>query len=109
MMSERMVVSEEGLYEVLAFLFSSAHILVNEPHLYGTFRLIDAASRLIGFALESGQLDDEQFLRELKDDVDEKKFVLMTDEETYFQLLEDATRRMAQEMKKRATASKGDS
>jgi hypothetical protein len=108
-MSQRMVVSEEGLYEVLAFLFSSAHILVNEPHLYGTFRLIDGASRLMGFALEGGQLEDERFLRELKEDVDEKKFVLMTDEETYFQLLEDATRRMAKEMKRRAATSKSDS
>jgi len=102
-MSQRMVVSEEGLYEVLAFLFSSAHILVNEPHLYGTFRLIDGASRLMGFALESGQLEDEQFLRELKNDVDEKKFVLMTDEKTYFELLERATRAMAREMKRRAS------
>ncbi len=108
-MTQRMVVSEEGLYEVLAFLFSSAHLLVNEPHLYGTFRLIDGASRLMGFALESGQLEDERFLRELRDDVDEKKFLLMTDEQTYFQLLEDATRKMAQEMKRRAAASKGGS
>lgn len=102
-MSQRMVVSEEGLYEVLAFLVSSAHILVNEPHLYGTFRLIDGASRLIGFALESGQLEDEEFLRRLKEDVDERKFLLMTDEDTYFQLLEDSTRAMAREMKKKAS------
>ena len=101
-MTERMVVSEEGLYEILAFLFSSAHLLVNEPHLYGTFRLVDGASRLIGFALDSGQLEDEKFLRRLKEEVDEKKFLLMTDEETYFQLLEDATRAMAKEMKDRA-------
>jgi hypothetical protein len=97
-----MVVSEEGLYEILAFLFSSAHLLVNEPHLYGTFRLIDGASRLIGFALDSGQLEDEEFLRRLKEEVDEKKFLVMTDEDTYFQLLEKATRGMAKEMKARA-------
>ncbi len=103
-MSQRMVVSEEGLYEILAFLVSSAHILVNEPHLYGTFRLIDGASRLIGFALESGQLEDEEFLRRLKEDVDERKFLLMTDEDTYFQLLEDSTRAMAREMKQKASA-----
>ena len=103
-MNQRMVVSEEGLYEVLAFLLSSAHILVNEPHLYGTFRLIDGASRLIGFALESGQLEDEEFLRRLKEDVDERKFLLMTDEDTYFQLLDESTRAMAREMKKRASA-----
>ena len=103
-MSQRTVVSEEALYEVLAFLFSSAHILVNEPHLYGTFRLIDGASRLIGFALESGQLGEEEFLCRLKEDVDERKFLLMTDEDTYFQLLEESTRAMAKEMKKRAGA-----
>ena len=108
-MSERMVVSEEDLYETLAFLFSSAHLLVNEPHLYGTFRLIDAASRLMGFALEGGELEDDEFLRELMEDVEGRKLLLMTDEEAYFQLLEDATREMAKEMKRRASASKGDS
>ncbi len=108
-MSRRMVVSEDDLYEVLAFLFSSAHLLVQEPHLYGTFRLIDGASRLIGFALESGHLEDDQFLSDLKDDVDERKFLLMTDEAAYFELLEDATRKLAKEMKTRAAADKGDS
>jgi len=107
-MTDHMVVSEEDLYEILAFLFSSAHLLVNEPHLYGTFRLIDAATRLIGFALEGGELEDDKFLRQLKEDVDARKLLLMTDEETYFQLLEDATRQMAKEMKRRATASRGD-
>ena len=108
-MTERTVVSEEDLYEILAFLFSSAHLLVNEPHLYGTFRLVDAASRLMGFALNSGQLDDAQFLSQLKDDVDEKKFLMMTDEKTYFELLERATRAMAKEMKRRATAEEAGS
>lgn len=101
-MSQRMVVSEEDLYEALAFLVSSAHLCVVEPRFYGTFRLIDAACRLIGFALEGRQLEDDQFLREFKEDADRRKFLLMTDEEAYFQFLEDATREMAQEMKRRA-------
>jgi len=106
-MSQRMVISEEDFYETLAFLFSSAHLLVQEPHLYGTFRLVDAASRLIEFALESGQLEDDQFLREFKEDVDKRKLLLMTDEEAYFQFLEDATRKMAKELKRRAIVTKG--
>ncbi len=105
-MSQRMVVSEEGLYEALSFLVSSAHLCVVEPRLYGTFRLIDAACRLIGFALEGGQLEDDQFLREFKEDADKRKLLLMTDEEAYFQFLEDATRKMAKEMKRRATAER---
>ena len=101
-MSQHMVVSEEDLYETLSFLVSSAHLCVVEPRFYGTFRLIDAACRLIGFALESGQLEDDQFLREFKEDADKRKLLIMTDEETYFQFLEDATRKMAEEMKRRA-------
>ena len=105
-MSQRLVVSEGDLYEVLSFLVSSAHLCVVEPELYGTFRLIDAACRLIGFALESGQLEDDQFLRKFKEDADKRKFLLVTDEEAYFKFLEEATRKMAKEMKRRATATK---
>jgi hypothetical protein len=105
-MSQRLVVTEEDLYEVLAFLVSSAHLCVVEPRFYGTFRLIDAACRLIGFALEGGQLEDDQFLREFKEDADKRKLLIMTDEQAYFQFLEDATRKMAKEMKGRATATK---
>ena len=104
-MSQRMVVSEEDLYEVLSFLISSAHLCVTEPRFYGTFRLIDAACRLIGLALESGQLEADQFLREFKEDADKRKFLLMTDEEGYFRFLGDATRKMAKEMKRRASAA----
>lgn len=109
MMSERMVVSEDHLYELLSFLATSAHLCVHEPRYYGTFRLIDAASRLIGFALAGRQLEDDEFLRELKEDIDRRKFLLMTDQETYFQLLEDTTRKLAAELKRRAAVSEGGS
>ena len=105
-MSQRTVVTEEDLYELLSFLVSSAHLLVNEPEHYGSFRLIDAACRLIGFALESGRLEDDQFLREFKEDADQKKLLLMTDQEGFLQYLEDATRDVAKEMKRRADAGR---
>lgn len=105
--SERNLLSEENLYEMLAFLFSSAHLLVNEPHLYGTVRLLDAASRLMGFALDSRQLEDEQFLEELKDDLDERKFLLVTDENAYGEFLAELTLTIAREMKRRASAQEG--
>jgi len=103
-MSQRLAVNEEELYELLSFLVSSAHLLVNEPEHYGSFRLIDAACRLIGFALESGRLEDEKFLREFKEDADRRKLLMMTDEEGFLQFLEDATRDVAKEMKRQATA-----
>jgi hypothetical protein len=105
-MTQPLVMTEENLYELLAFLVSSAYLCVNEPKLYGTFRLIDAACRLIDFSLDSGRLEDEQFLRAFKKDADERKLLLMTDEDAYIQFLEDATRKTAKEMKRRATAPK---
>lgn len=101
-MSQRLAVTEEELYELLSFLVSSAHLLVNEPEHYGSFRLIDAACRLIGFALESGRLEDDQFLREFKENADRGKLLMMTDEDGFLQFLEDATRDVAREMKRRS-------
>ena len=104
-MSQRTVLTEEDLYELLSFLVSSAHLLVNEPEHYGSFRLIDAACRLVGFALEGGRLEDEEFLREFKETADRNKLFLMTDQEAFLQYLEDATRDVAREMKRRATVA----
>ena len=104
-MSERGAITEEALFELLSFLVTSAHLCVQEPRLYGTFRLIDAACRLLGFALEDGQLESEQFLRAFKEDADQRKFLLFSDETRYLEFLEDATRKMAKEMKNRALLS----
>ncbi len=56
-------------------------------------------------AIKSGQLEADQFLREFKEDADKRKLLLMTDQEAYFQFLEDATLKMAKEMKRRAGAA----
>jgi len=101
--SQRLAVTEEDLYELLSFLVSSAHLLVNEPEHYGSFRLIDAACRLVGFALDGGGLEDDDFLRAFKEDADRRKLLLMTDQDGFLQFLEDATRDMAREMKRRAS------
>jgi hypothetical protein len=106
--SEPKLLSEEDLYEMLAFLFSSAHLLVDEPHLYGTIRMLDAASRLMGFALDGNQLQDDQFLRRLKEDLDERKFLLLTDEEAYCQYLGELTLTIARQMKHRSSGQQTD-
>jgi hypothetical protein len=101
-MEQRMMVTEDDVFELLAFLVTSARLCVDEPRLYGTFRLVDGASRLIGFVLQSGQLEDRQSLQQLKDEIDEKKFLLTTDQEGYFDFLDDLTRKVARELKERA-------
>ncbi|MFC1960828.1 DUF6092 family protein [Chloroflexota bacterium] len=101
-MSERLVLSEDDLYKVLSFLVSSAHLCVVEPKLYGTFRLIDAASRLTESVLQEGQLPDDEFLSTFKAETDKGAVLLMTDEQAYIQYLEDMTRMLAKEMKRRS-------
>jgi hypothetical protein len=100
MMAERMVISEEDFYELLSFMVTSAYLSVEEPELYGSFRLIDGACRLIEFALDSGQLRDEQFVKEFKEYADVRKHWMMTDESGYLQFLEEATGKLAEELRR---------
>lgn len=102
-MSDCMVISQENFYELLCFMVTSAHLSVEEPDLYGSFRLIDGACRLVDFALESGQLADEEFVREFRDYADARKQWMETDEPGYLHFLEEATGKLARELKRQAT------
>lgn len=100
-MNQTKVLSEDQAFELLTFLVTSARGCIDEPESYGTFRLIDGASRLLGFLLESEGVEDKEFYRQLKEEIDEKKFTQMTDEEGYFQMLRDVTAKMGKQLKKR--------
>jgi len=98
-----MPLTEDDFFEHLAFLIASARLCVDEPKLYGAFRLVDAASRLLGFVLHSRQLQDEQFLQQLKDEIDEKNMWLVSYQERYVAFLDHLTRTVAGELKERAS------
>ena len=99
------MLTEDAILELLAFLATSARLCVDEPKLYGTFRLVDAASRLIGCALQCDQLEDKQFLQQLKGEIDEKKMWLTSDQEGYYEFLDELTRKVARKLKERASAA----
>jgi len=75
-------------FNLLAFLVTSARGCVDEPKLYGPFRLIDGASRLIGI-LEEAHMADE-FLVKVRREIDEGKY-LMDDESKFIKFLDDLT------------------
>jgi hypothetical protein len=104
-MSERTVVNEEEAFELLAHLVASAELCIREPYYYGTFRLIDAASKLMGFMLQNGGDGDRAWLESFKQDVDTKKEWMMWDREGYFEFLRSATGSVAGELKRRAASS----
>lgn len=100
-MSRPKVLTEEDAFELLTFLVASARGCVEEPEAYGTFRLIDGASRLLSFILKSEEVEDKEFYRRLKEEIDEKKSWLTTDVEAYFNFLSELTCEVAKELKRR--------
>ena len=96
------VLTEEQALQLIAFLTSAAEISIVEPTYYGTFRLIDAASRMIGFMLEHETPRTGPFLRELKTELDTKKVWMMWDREAYFDFLRAVPGQVAVEVKRLA-------
>jgi hypothetical protein len=96
------VLSEEEAMQIIAYLTSAAEISIHEPTYYGTFRLIDAASRMIGFMLEHDPPRTGAFLRELKAELDTKKVWMMWDRQAYFDFLRATPALVAAEAKRLA-------
>jgi len=79
----------DEFFSLLAFLVTSARNCIEEPKLYGPFRLVDGASRLIGI-LEEANMADEFFL-ELRKKIDDKKYSVMGDKSEFIKFLDDLT------------------
>lgn len=94
--------TEEEALQLIAFLVSAAEISIHEPAYYGTFRLVDAASRMIGMMLEHDLTRSEAFLRQLKDELDTKKVWMMWDREAYFDFLRATPGKFAVTLKQMA-------
>jgi len=88
------VVREDQAWELLAYLTASAELCTTEPHYYGTFRLIEAASRLIGFML-TDSVSGADWLSDFKSEIDEKKVWMLRDREAYFEFLRAASAKLA--------------
>lgn len=80
-------------YELLAHLVASADIASREPCYYGTFRLLDAASKLAEFMMEFGFGDS--WLERFRADIDSNKMLLMTNRKAYYDYLSEASRQVA--------------
>lgn len=94
------LLTEEQALEIITFLVSSAEICLHEPRYYGTFRLIDGASRLIGKMLENNPKLSSGFLAEYKATIDSQKTQMMFDRERYYQFLREIPADAAAELKR---------
>ena len=95
------VTGNEYFFEILVFLATSARGCVDEPPLYGPLRLIDALSRLVDLPKYAPCLKEDKFLKRVKAEIDEKKFLVMFDPEKFKEFLDDVVHQFTKELKKR--------
>ena len=80
-------------FKLLAFLITSARGCVDEPVLYGPLRLVDAAARLIEIMKKEGKATPE--IVELQKLIEEKKDLVMYDEEEFIKFLDELSKELA--------------
>ena len=91
----------EYLFELALFLVTSARNCIEEPPLYGPFRLLDALSRLADLPKHTEGLVEDVFLNDVKTFVDEKKFLVTSDAEGFKKAADELVERFAKELKRR--------
>jgi hypothetical protein len=90
-----MTARDPAAFRLATFLVTAARDLVDEPAIYGPFRMVDAVDRLM-----AGTFDDE-FLTEIKPELEREKQKVMSDRDAFVAWLDDLSARFAIEAKKR--------
>lgn len=100
-MADEAIVGEEEAFELVVYLASAAELTLLEPELYGSFRLIDAASRLLGPLTERAPPSRRAFYEELKTEIDRRKVLMMSDQDAYLEFVRGLPASLAAELKSR--------
>lgn len=96
----KLVLTEEQALELITFMTSAAEICLHEPTYYGTFRLVDGASRLMGMMLENAPETSAEFFKSYKEEIDSQKTQMMWDKESYYAFLRQIPAKAAAELKR---------
>ncbi len=81
--------TEKGMLELIAYMLTSARGLFDEPATYGPFRLLEGVSRLCELLTADNHPQTEE-LNLLKENIDTKKFTLMTDVNAFKALTDES-------------------
>ena len=100
-MADASIVSEQEAFELVVYLVSAAELTLLEPELYGSFRLIDAASRLLTPLTERTPAPRRAFYEELKSEIDRRKVLMMSDKDAYLGFVRGLPATLAAELKSR--------
>ena len=97
---QTLVLTEEQALELITFLTSAAEICLHEPVYYGTFRLVDGASRMMGMLLENDPQTSGEFFKSFKEQIDANKTSMMWDRPAYYEFLRQIPAQAAAELKR---------
>lgn len=92
---------DDAAFRLATFLVTAARDVVDEPAIYGPFRMIDAVDRLM-----AGVFDDE-FLAAMKPELEQEKQKVMSDRAAFVAWLDDLSGRFAAEAKRRNLLARG--
>ncbi len=90
-------ISDDPLFNFVLYLVTSARLTLDERAIYGSFRLIEGASRLIESAEDVEGLDPDGFLQSVRDSIEQNKARMMLDKEGFREWLTDLAAGMASE------------
>jgi hypothetical protein len=85
-------------FRLATFLVTAARDVVDEPAIYGPFRMVDAVDRLI-----AGSFDDD-FLSEIKPELEREKQKVMSDRDAFVAWLDRLAAAFAAEARRRNLA-----
>ena len=94
--------TEEAIFEFATFLVTSARGLFEEPQIYGTFRLLDALTRLVEMCRRFEWYTPDPFLEQVQRRIEENSGRVMSDVDGYRKFVDELVRDFARELKKRS-------
>lgn len=80
--------NDKEIIKLFSYMVTSARGCVDEPKIYGPFRLIDSMSRLYSILKENNLTRNEE-VSKIIEKIDEKKYSCMTDEKEFVTMLDD--------------------
>ena len=79
---------EKEIIKLFAYMVTSARGCVDEPKIYGPFRLVDSISKLYSILKENNLIGNGE-VSKIIEKIEEKKCSCMTDEKEFVTMLDD--------------------
>jgi hypothetical protein len=90
---------KEADFRLALYLVAAARDCLDEPHIYGPFRMIEGVSRLLA------ESDRDDFLARARETIDREKYNVMGGRDEFAAWLDDLLREFAAEAKRRNVGS----